>query len=56
MGGDGTVLFGGTNPAHHQLVTFIQQDPYERRTDDSLADFKPLMDSVRQVGRDSLQW
>ncbi|KAJ6493199.1 DAO-domain-containing protein [Mycena sanguinolenta] len=45
---DGVVLFGGTNPNQEQLKAYLNADP-TRLFDDSLSNFKPITDAVRDL-------
>ncbi|KAJ6493198.1 DAO-domain-containing protein [Mycena sanguinolenta] len=45
---DGIVLFGGGNPNQDQLKAYLDADP-NRLFDDSLSNFKPVTDAVRDL-------
>lgn len=42
---DGVVLFGGSNPAQHHLMEYLESHP-EERTNDGLSNFKPVTKAV----------
>ena len=56
QGGDGSVLFGGGNPAVPKLRAYVAEDPEKRTLDDGLINFEPVTDAVRKLGSESLQW
>ncbi|KAK4685062.1 hypothetical protein P7C73_g5095, partial [Tremellales sp. Uapishka_1] len=45
---DGIVLVGGSNPNNYKLLDYVAEDP-TRRTDDSLTDFEPVTDAVKDL-------
>ncbi|KAJ7056805.1 DAO-domain-containing protein [Mycena amicta] len=47
---DGIVLFGGSNPNQHILKDYLHEDTSGARLfDDSLSDFQPVTDAVREL-------
>ncbi|WWD17602.1 hypothetical protein CI109_102043 [Kwoniella shandongensis] len=52
---DGAVLFGGTPFNQYKLLKYVEEDE-ARRTDDSLDNFMPVTDSVKELGTTGFQW
>ncbi|KAF7317231.1 FAD-dependent oxidoreductase [Mycena chlorophos] len=53
---DGTLLFGGDNPNQHWLKAYLAQDESGMRLfDDSLSDFEPVTQAVRDLATQSLE-
>ncbi|RSH90384.1 hypothetical protein EHS25_000989 [Saitozyma podzolica] len=53
--GDGVILFGGSAPNQHKLLEYVAHDP-ARRTDDSLVNFEPVTQAVRDLGKNGFGW
>ncbi|GFZ43442.1 hypothetical protein JCM24511_01162 [Saitozyma sp. JCM 24511] len=53
--GDGVILFGGSAPNQHKLLEYVAHDP-ARRTDDSLVNFEPVTQAVRDLGKNGFRW
>ncbi|KAK8866191.1 hypothetical protein IAR55_001342 [Kwoniella newhampshirensis] len=52
---DGAVLFGGAAPNQHHLNDYVNADE-KRKTDDSLINFEPVTEAVRDLGTNGFQW
>ncbi|WWD16931.1 hypothetical protein CI109_101363 [Kwoniella shandongensis] len=52
---DGVILFGGTSPNIHKLEEYVARD-HKRQVDDSLINFKPVTDAVRELGTNGFRW
>ena len=53
---DGSVLFGGSNPAQDEYLRWVAEDPARGGINDSVQAFKPVRDSVKQLCRDGFGW
>nr|KIR84852.1 hypothetical protein I308_05028 [Cryptococcus tetragattii IND107] len=56
LNADGAVLFGGSAPNQQRLLDYVAEDPENRQTDDSLANFEPVTEAVRKLGREGFEW
>ncbi|WVW79257.1 hypothetical protein I302_101224 [Kwoniella bestiolae CBS 10118] len=52
---DGSILFGGVQPNQHYLEEYVEAKE-SRKYDDSLKDFQPITDCVKDLGRKGYSW
>ncbi|WWC97887.1 hypothetical protein V866_004775 [Kwoniella sp. B9012] len=52
---DGAILFGGVQPNQHYLEEYVEAKE-SRKYDDSLKDFQPITDCVKELGRKGYLW
>ncbi|WWC91289.1 uncharacterized protein L201_006232 [Kwoniella dendrophila CBS 6074] len=56
LNADGCILVGGVQPNQHHLEAYIEEKKESRQFDDSLKDFKPITDSVKDLGTNGFEW